>query len=162
MTEKIVYNSGEDIALGIGGGRKLTFSEKDFLARLEAAARVLELIEIDHEFNDAELSDLLSFVAYKEVANAMSAFGEHIDIVAYDEELKNTPDDRTLVYWLRTMALHSAMMDQLIDRGTVEAVPDDDFQEVIFRDAKSKGEIRMYAPSWSEYMYDPEQQPTDS
>lgn len=157
-----MYNSGGDIALGIGDGRKLTFNEKDFLARLEVAARTLELIELDHRLNDAELADLLSLVAYKEVTDAMSAFGEHIDIVAYDEELKNTPDDRKLVYWLRTMALHGAMMDQWIDKGVVEVVPDDNFQDLIFRDARSKGEIIMYKPSWSKVMYDPEQQPTGS
>src|SRR4030081_3480053 len=93
------YDSGQDFVLEYGELR-FTFNERDFGERCEQAA--LKVGFVDGRLNDAELEDLVNLVVNGEVHDPASALGEHVndcwpDLVG--------PDDRSLVHWLRRLAV---------------------------------------------------------
>src|SRR4051794_16695740 len=96
------YDSGQDYVLEYGELR-FTFNERDFSERVEQAARKLGFV--GNPLEETELEDLVNLTVNGEVVDPASGLGEHVndcwpDLVG--------PADRSLVHWLRRLALRSA------------------------------------------------------
>lgn len=143
------YSSGKDFVLEYGPLR-FSFNERDFRQRCEQAARRLGFIAGAVEDHEAE--DLVNFVVDGEVAEPVSALGEHVNDCW---PLLVGPSQRSLVYWLRRLVFRGAWLDQGVKEGDLDVNWDEDAGAFVYVQPDLDGEpIRLAPePSWNRVAY---------
>jgi hypothetical protein len=143
------YSSGKDFVLEYGDLR-FTFNELDFRQRCEQAARSVGFIADAVEESEAE--DLVNLVINGEVAEPVSALGEHVNDCW--PELVG-PGERSLVHWLRRLVFRGAWLDQRVKEGEFDVRLDESAGAFVYVRPDREGEpIRLAPePSWDRVAY---------
>jgi hypothetical protein len=143
------YSSGKDFVLEYGDLR-FTFNELDFRQRCEQAARSVGFIADAVEESEAE--DLVNLVINGEVAEPVSALGEHVN--DYWPELVG-PGERSLVHWLRRLVFRGAWLDQRVKENEFDVRLDESAGAFVYVRPDREGEpIRLAPePSWDRVAY---------
>ena len=143
------YDSGDDFVLEYGELR-FTFNERDFAERCEQAATKLGFV--GSSLAEEEVDDLVNLVVGGEVADPVSALGEHVNDCW--PELVG-PAERSLVHWLRRLVFRSAWLDQRVKEGELDVSFDEDSHTFGYVQPDRDHEpIELSpAPSWSRVSY---------
>jgi hypothetical protein len=150
-TKRGNYESGADYVLEYGELR-FTFNERDFAERVEQAA--IKLRFVDARLADDEREDLVNLAVNGEVADPISALGEHIrDCWG---ELSG-PSDRSLVHWLRRLVFRGAWLDQRVMEGELEVSFDERSNSFGYAQPDRDHELIELSPepSWARVAYVP-------
>jgi hypothetical protein len=150
-TKRGNYESGADYVLEYGELR-FTFNERDFAERVEQAA--IKLRFVDARLADDEREDLVNLAVNGEVADPISALGEHIRDCW--SELSG-PSDRSLVHWLRRLVFRGAWLDQRVMEGELEVSFDERSNSFGYAQPDRDHELIELSPepSWARVAYVP-------